>query len=666
MCDDRCAMHVTLLNGRVSDITGIKGHPWNNGKLCVKGKSARDLVYAPDRILKPLKRTGKTWEEIPLETALDEIADRMAVIAKHFGPRSLAVWKGEGVGFQQQESLVRRFAHAIGTPNYLSSDSACFSSRYIGFSLLYGSLLVPDYENSSCITLWGSNPLNTHPFAFEKIAQAKRSGATIIVIDPRKSESAKLADLHAAIKPASDGALAWGIIRCLIEMDWIDRKFIDGYTIGFEEVRSYALDFSSERVTEETGLAWEKVEEIAGYLARGKPGVIFYVGNGLELHDNGTENIRAIALIPALLGCIDTRGGNRLAEKTPLRDLTLYHKKPLEHLEPIGADRFPILYDKRKECHTMTAIGAMLSGKPYPIKGMVLTAGNPLLSNPNSDKVRQAFQSLDLLVVRDLFMTQTARAAHYFLPAASFMERSELHIHENYNIINATEKALEIPGCQDEYTFWRSLARRLKADRYFSWNSETDLDRWLLEDSGIALEEIIENPPGLIYQPVRYEKWKTAPFETESGKIELASNYMQRMGYRRLPEYQRPSYLSLRSQAFPLVMISGSKRKVYNHSRYHNIEALRSKDPFPFVGIHKDDAGQLGIVSGDCVSVISRFSSITLQAEVLEDEGILPGFVLIPDGWEGCNVNLLTSDTRFDPVSGFPSLKSEPVRVEKV
>jgi anaerobic selenocysteine-containing dehydrogenase len=666
MCDDRCGMQISLLDGKISAVAGIPGHPWNDGKLCAKGKAVKELVYAPDRIDEPLKRVGQSWRAIGLETAYNEIAERMSDIIKKNGARSIGIWKGEGVGFQQQEGLARRFAHAIGTPNYFSSDSACFSSRYIGFALVYGNMLIPDFENSACITIWGANPINTHPFAFEKIVNAKRAGAKVIVIDPRQSETAKLADIHAPIRPGTDGALAWGIIRCLIESDQLDYQFVNEYTFGYEETKTYALGLSRELISADTGLNWEIVRIIAEHIAQAGSRMATFVGNGLELHDNGAENTRAIAIIPALLGCVDTPGGSRLGDDIPLQELSLYEEEPLHHLKPIGAEKFPILYEKRKECHTMSAMDAILTEDPYPIKAMILAAGNPLLSNPNSHKVKKAFQALELLVVRDLFMTETAEQAHYFLPAASFLERSELHVNEAYNIINVTEKVIHHRNCMDEYSFWHSLAERLGAGEYFPWGSETDLNRWRLKDTGITLEEVSSHSRGFVFKQKCYRKWLETPFNTESGKIELASAYLQRRGFRRLPEYQRPAYLSREDADFPLVMISGSKRKLYNHSRYHNIESFKKRDPRPVVGIHRQDAEQFFILPNEMVRVSSRFGSILLQAEVLEHDEILPGFILVPDGWKDSNVNLLTSDEVFDPISGFPALKSEPVKVEKI
>ncbi|MBN1834567.1 MAG: molybdopterin-dependent oxidoreductase, partial [Spirochaetales bacterium] len=175
MCDDRCAINVYLEDGRIVDIDGFKDHPWNRGRLCVKARAAVDMVYHPDRLQRPLKRTPSGWQEIPLEQALDEIAARLLSVRERYGTRSISVWKGEAVGFAQEEELARRFVHALGTPNYFSNDSQCYNGRYFGYRLVEGAWPVPDYERSRCAVLWGANPPHAHPNMTQMIMRARKA-----------------------------------------------------------------------------------------------------------------------------------------------------------------------------------------------------------------------------------------------------------------------------------------------------------------------------------------------------------------------------------------------------------------------------------------------------------------------------------------------------------
>ncbi len=202
---------------------------------------------------------------------------------------------------------------------------------------------------------------------------------------------------------------------------------------------------------------------IARTLAAAAPRVALYAGNGLEHHENGVNTIRSVAMLDALLGTIGKTGGTRFRAAPELQELTVYDELPLRDLGPLGADRFPVLYETRQECHTMTAVDAILSGEPYPLRAMIVTGANPVLTNANSTRVKAAFEALDLLVVRDLFMTETAALADYVLPAASFLERTELHAHAKHHVLTLTNQVLSLPGVQDEYSFWRDLAARLGA-----------------------------------------------------------------------------------------------------------------------------------------------------------------------------------------------------------
>lgn len=666
MCDDHCGLNVYLEGDRVVDIDGFAKHPWNKGRICSKARAGVDIVYSPERILKPLKKTAAGWQEIDLETALTEIAEKMTIIKEKYGEKSMSIWKGEALGFAQQEEIARRFCHAFGTPNYFSNDSACFNGRYIGYCLGYGTWAVPDYVNARSIILWGTNPPAAHPHMTRMIMEGKDQGATLIVVDPRMSMIARQADIHAQVKPGTDGALAWGIIHQFVKNKWYDQEFIDNFTVGFEKIVEYAGKFIPQYVEQETGLAAEIVPEIATVMHKSGTRVVNYVGNGPEHHENGINNIRAISFLDALCGAFDRKGGNLHAEGLGANELTLYKEIPLRHLNPIGADKFPVLYDYRQECHTMTAMNVILSGDPYPLRGMIVTGANPVLTNPNTLKVKKALESLDLLVVRDLFMTDTAELADYVLPAASFLERSELHCHAMFQIINLTKKVISFPECQDEYQFWHDLAHRLGMGNYFPWENETELNRWLLEPTGISLEDLAQHPEGIQYKKKSYEKWRKQSLSTQSGKVEFASQYLKDLGYEEIPEYKAPAYVTDFAKDYPFVLVTGARNVLYYHGRNRNVPRFRTAVPEPDMEIHPLDAEKLGLKDGDLVQVTSRIGSLTISIIIKGDNEILPGTLQITHGWKKANVNLLTHDDIFDPIDGFPLMKAVQVRLEKI
>jgi anaerobic selenocysteine-containing dehydrogenase len=670
----RCGIEVGIQQGRIVRISGVKVHPQNRGRLCPKGPAAIDTVYHPDRLLKPLKNNGNgSFWEIPLEQAMGEIADKLAAIGKKHGQRSIAAWHGEALGFAQQETYPRRFLHALGSPNFLSVNSLCYVSRYIAYRLVQGYWnACPDFRNARCILLWGTNPPVSHFTFMHAIEAALKRGARLVVIDPLRTEIAARADLHLRPRPGTDGALAWGLMRRLIEASEYDGQFVARHSVGFEEAAAYAREFTPEKVSRITGVPVEQIDRCAELIAAGRPRSINYVGVSLEHQENGVNTVRAIACLSGLIGALDREGADPWPEPLGERTLTLYEELPLLDQEPIGAAEYPVLYEFYKECNTMQAVEAMLGSGPYPLRALIVCGGNPANTNPNAPKVAEALTGLDLLVVRDLFMTETAALADYVLPAASFLERSELHIYSHYQWVSMSRRILEIPGVVDEYTFWRDLACRMGfGEQYFPWENEEEVNRWLLGPTGLTVDQLEKHPEGTEYRSVRFEKYRQQPLATPSGKFEFTSSYLADLGRTALPVYEPPYYVRSRSESGgderPYVLITGARKRVYLHSRYRNISRFRRLHPRAEIELHPVDAAALGAVEGDPIRVGSEVGSIVLPAKILAADAILPGLVQITHGWSGDgNANRLTFDTITDPISGFPLLTSIPVRLERV
>ncbi|MCP5054880.1 MAG: molybdopterin-dependent oxidoreductase, partial [bacterium] len=196
----------------------------------------------------------------------------------------------------------------------------------------------------------------------------------------------------------------------------------------------------------------------------------------------------------------------------------------------------------------------------YALKGLIISAANPAVTNPNTRKVQKALSNLDLLVVNDLFLTKTAQLAHYVLPGASFLERSELHFNPKPQLVTMTQKVAEIEGVKDDYQLWHDLAHRLGfGEKYFPWENEEDVMRWILEPSGVSLEELRKHPEGLVYKPLRYKKYKARPLPTPSGKIEFASPYLKKFGLSEIPEYIPPYHMRHKSKDFPFILTTGAR-----------------------------------------------------------------------------------------------------------
>jgi len=668
-CGIRCGVNVHIKDGVMVDVSGLETHPQNQGRLCPKGRAALEVFYHPDRLLKTLKKMPDgDFAEITRDQALDEIAERMRGIEKTYGARSVGVWKGEAVGFYQQEEYARRFIRAFGSPNYFSNDSACFNGRYLGYRLVSGFWnFNPEFVHGDLIILWGTNTPYCHPPAMRQITEAQKRGARLVVIDPRRNPIAHKADIFAQPMPGTDGALVWGLNRYLIKTGCYDHELVEKRSIGFEEFARYADRFTPEYVEQESGVYSDVVVEIGEMIIKNQPRVIIYPGAGIEHHESGVNTVRTLASLQCLCGSLDTKGGLTRREEMAVRKLTIYDEVPLLDEKPIGAEEFPVLYNHRRECHTMTAMDYMLGRGDYPLRGLIVTGANPLLTNPNSKKVAEAFSSLDVLVVNDLFLTATAKLAHYILPAASFLERSELHYYLGDQRVALSRKIAEIEGVGDEYTLWLHLAQRLGfAEIYFPWQNEDEVNRWILEPTRITVEDLKKHPEGVVYTPIRYGEYDGEPLPTASGKVEFTSSYLKRLGLPELPEYVPPLHVRRPRGEYPLVLTTGARMPLFCHSRYLNIPRLRKVSPTAEVEIHPEDAASARIEDKERVRVISQIGSVEVQARVVGSSEILPGVLQITHGWDDGNVNLVTYDLINDPISGFPLLKAVPVRVEKI
>ncbi|CAB1081814.1 Anaerobic dehydrogenases, typically selenocysteine-containing [Olavius algarvensis Delta 1 endosymbiont] len=667
-CDMRCGINCHIREGRLTKITGLAEDMETQGRLCPKAPAAVDLLYHPDRLVTPLKRCASgSFEPITYAEAMAQIAAAMQGIKHKHGARSMGVWTGEAIGFQQQENYARRFIHAFGSPNYFSAESVCWVARYLAYRMTQGYYNpCPDFARARLIVLWGANPSHSHPPYMWAINRALKKGARLLVIDPRRTAAARQAHRFLQIQPGTDAALAWGIIRQLIRKNSYDHEFVANHTLGFDELAGYCRTFTSDFVAGQTGLSTEAVRELGDLFAAALPRVANYPGISMEHQTNGVNTIRVIAALGGLCGAVDQPGADVWPESLVQSEMPLYHELPLDDLDPIGRSRFPALYNFRKQCHSLSAMDVMLDRGAYPLRGLIVTGANPVLTNPNTAKVERALDRLDLLVVRDLFMTATARRAHYVLPAASFLERSELHVYTHRQAVALANKVARVDGTEGEYAFWHDLAHRTGIGAaYFPWQDETAVNRWLLKPSGIALETLQDQPQGMVYAPQVFNKFRRQPLPTASGRFEFVSAELAAMGHPGLPIYTPPKNAAAFHSAFPLVLITGARHALYYHSRFRNIPRLRRVKQ-PVVEINAGDAAQLGIKNGELVRIETEIGFIELAAAIMTSEDILPGVIQIGHGWDEANVNRLTDDRDLDPISGCPNMKRVAARVVKL
>jgi len=668
LCEHNCGIEVKVNEGKIEEIKGMESHVFSKGDLCVKGKAAKEFFYSPDRLKYPLKRKGNNWERISWDEALDLSSSRLQKLKQDYGARSLIMYLGHTyVKMALAAYMAKKFSLLYGTPNVCSAVSECFAPTLLSNLFTFGGFALPDFENSKLIVIWGANPLASgapilgSPVRVSKVFQRlKKKGTKFMVIDPRKTTLASQADEFIQIHPGTDGALALGMIRVIIDEGMYDKEFVANHTSGFDALKEFIKGYPLEKVEEITKVPREKIVKAARFYATTKPACIHH-GSGLEHHTNGVQNIRALHVLHTISGNIDLKGGNSFLNVTLFAQPEVTPSFKADEI--IGMKEHPVFVSFFKQAQAMVLMDALLEQKPYPLKGMLVTGGNPLLTWANSGKARKAFERLEFLVVLDLFMTETAKKADLVLPAASFLERDEVATLP----LNMQRRVLEFEECWPDWKFWWELAKRMGYTEQFAWGSADEVMDMILEPTNFTCEELRKRPEG-IFNPMEYGKMREKGFNTYSGKVEISCKSLEASGYNPLPEYHDTEE-SIRKKAelakdYPLTLITGSRVPMYVHSTLRNIASLRKLHPEPYVEIHPRLADELKVKEGNQVKVESLRGAVKLKAVVTDT--ILPQVVHLHHGWEEADCNLLTDNVARDPISGFPALRSSLCRIRKV
>ncbi|MDF1592278.1 MAG: molybdopterin-dependent oxidoreductase [Desulfobacterales bacterium] len=663
MCTNHCGIDVHLNSAGIEKITGMKEHPFH--RPCPKALAIPEMIYAKERVTTPLRKVNGAFQEIGWEEAFSFVVDRLTAIRKKFGAGAVVPFAGNGLACRSTPQIVKRFAQAFGSPNFISGAWTCFAARDMAFKLTVGSLPNADYSpDNKCMLLWGKNPQTSSAPEWQGVKTSLAGGAKLIVIDPVATPLAKKADIHARIRPGTDCALALGLLNVIIREDLYDKDFVNNWTIGFDKLVEHVRNFTPQKVADITWVPAETVTALARMYAAHKPASIS-VGVALEHCSNGIQTMRAIATLMAICGNLEISGGNLTFPSLKLKSMGLPDR--VENTAPLGAE-FPLFTENRKHTAGTRLTDAILTQKPYPIKAVLVIGGNPLVNWPNSEKVKRAFESLDFLLVQDLFITDTARIADIFLPAASDQETEDLRNtyfdHNGLPLIAKSNKVIEPVGdCMEDWKILCEIGRRMGYTKYFPWKTADELNAELLEPTPFSLEDLNKQPGGTLFRQRELQTYLRDGFKTDSKKVEIYSEKMARLGYDPLPTFHEPvespvSRPDLAKQ-YPYVLMTGARTKGYTHSRFRQLESLKNLYPDPLVELNTQTARRLGIRTGQAVTLESPRGSIQAAAHLTES--IHPGVVAILSGWSrdsGGSANSLTDDMAVDPVSGFPEFRA--------
>lgn len=671
LCVSGCGINAYVEDGKLVKVEGMPEHPLNKGGLCPRGENLVEFAYAPDRVKYPMKKENGEWKRISWDEALDTIASKLTRIKEEYGAHALAIFNGSmAVENIELAAFTQRFKGAFGTPNLISVESFCFRIRVIAHLMTFGRFTSEDPLESKCIVLWGNNPDESRWMWAEHIHAAVEKGLKLIVIDPRRTPLAKKG-IHLQIRPGTDAALGLAMLNVIISEGLYDEQFLREWTVGFDELKEHVKQYPPEKVEEITWVPAPEIRKAARIFATVKPACIVPGTSPLAQNGNGLQNERLLCILQTVTGNLDVPGGWAMTPLIRLSDLRL----PVDE-EPIGAAEYPVFYKTGGKAvpygQTVVFPEVVLSEKPYPIKALIVTGGNPALTLPDSNKVAEALQKLDLLVVINPFMTETAEMAHIVLPACTFLEKMGLGMVYGINAglpyVLLRKQVVEPPGeAWADWKFWTELARKMGLGEYFPWNTDEEVVAHLLEPSGVTLEQLEENPCGVYYDTKNYKARETFGFRTPSRKIEIYSKALEEAGFDPLPTHREPSQSPVRTpelaKKYPLILITGARMREYTHSQLRNMTQMRRRVPEPLAEVHPSTARKYDIVNGGMIWVETRKGSIKMKAKVTED--IAPLVVSIPHGWAQANANVLTDIENRDPISGYPELKALLCRIRK-
>lgn len=664
-------MEVLVEEGRITRVKGLKDHPLNKGRLCPKGARAAELVYHPDRLKYPMKKVDGQWKRISWDDALTEIADKLKRLKGGFGPEALSIFSGSiGVENLEMMELAQLFKGAFGSPNFISVEGICYRMRIRARQMTFGKYPVEEM-NTKLYVLWGHNPEQSDFPLLLSIQENLKTGSKLMVIDPRKTSLAKKAEMYLSIRPGTDGALALALMHVIIKENLYDKDFVARWTHGFDKLVSHIEAFTPEWAEKITWAQAQDIRRLARLYATAESASIFQGTNTQDQTANGTQNSRAFAILQTITGNINNPGGWVIGPRLAITGLGL----PTER-KPIGADEYSLFYDFWGRKSPFGQVVCFPDSVPNIIKALIVTGGNPLISMPDSNAFREALGKLELLVVHDLFMTETAQLAHFVLPACTHLEKNGLAY--SYNVCHGIpylmlrKKAVDpLYESRSEFWFWKELAKKMGMSEIFPWETDEEVVELELKPTGLGFKELKEEKvAGAYYGEKKYgmEEYEKKGFSTPSRKIEIYSETFARAGFDPLPTYREPDQSPMStpdlSKKYPLILTTGARILYYTHGQHRNIRALKEKIPEAFAEIHPNTAGQYGIKDGDPILVESNRGKIQVKARVTGD--ILEGVVSIPHGWpRDANVNLLTDVHCREPIMGYPQMKSQLCSIRK-
>lgn len=651
-CPDTCALITRVEAGRAVKVTGNPDHAHTAGVLCTKVSRYTERSYHPDRVLHPLRRTGPKgsgrFERISWDEALREIAQRLGAIAQR-DPQAILPYSYAGtMGLVQGEGMAARFFHRLGAS--LLERTICSAAGGAGLTHTLGAkvgMRVEFFPEARLILIWGSNSIGSN-LHFWRLAQgARRRGAKLVCIDPRRTETAEKCDVHLALRPGTDAALALALMHELIRHDWLDHDYIEQHTLGWPALRERALQWSPQRAADVCGLPVQQILDLAHdygqCFVRQEPAAI-RLNYGMQRVRGGGNAARAVACLPALIGAWRHRAGGVLLSSSgafPVQRAALY--------------RPDLLGGRTPRTLNMSAIGEVLAHPGNAqwgpkVEALVVYNSNPVAVAPDSGQVVRGFARDDLYtVVLEHFMTDTADYADIVLPATTQLEHWDIHAAYGHTDVLLNRPAIAPLGqARSNAQIFRDLAQAMGYTEPCFQDSDETLCRMAF-GAQVDFEALLRD--GYARLDLPQAPFAQGGFPTPSGRCEFHSEALARSTGDGLPDHVPNHEVAGPGSPYPLAMISPPARNFLN-STFVNLQSLRDMETEPVLEMHPADAAARGLGEGQTVRIYNDRGEYhcVLRLNGRAREGVVNGLGIWwrKFGLRGTNVNELTSQKLTD------------------
>jgi anaerobic selenocysteine-containing dehydrogenase len=692
ICEAMCGLEIKYKDKEILSIKGDQKDPFSKGYHCPKASALQDFYTDKDRLKTPIRRTATGWEDISWDEAFTEITEKFKDIQKKQGKNSLAVYLGNPNAHNLGNALLLKpFTKSLGTINRYSSASTDQMPHHVASNFMFGAgmlIPIPDIDRTDFMLIIGGNPvvsngsMMTAPNVIGRMKAIQKRGGKIVVIDPRRTRTAKIADQHLFIRPEKDALLLLAMIHCVFTKSNVNLRHLEKRVEGLEQLEHIANDYSPEAIAEFVGIDANTIRILADEMMAADSAVC-YSRMGASTQTFGGLCQWLTNVLNIITGNFDRAGGAMFPQ--PAFDLLRNHKRG--HKSTFGKyqTRVRKLPFFNGEFPVATLAEEIQTEGEGQIKSLITIAGNPVLSSPSGHKLAEAFTGLDYMVSVDIYLNETTKYANIILPGTTGVENSHFDIFFNSFSVRNTVKysAPLFEKNEEQRSDWQILteisARMTNTsadDPKLKVTPEMILDMELKAgpygEKGMSLQKLKDNPHGIDLGPLMpclQDRIKTA-----DGKVSLVPE----LYLNDLPRLNAVMAKTARDENYPFDLIGRRLVKSHNTWTQNSARLVKGKNPCT-LEVHPEDAKSLGFSDGQLLKVSSIVGEIEITAVITDD--IQQGVVSMPQGWghnqkgtrmsvaakqPGVSINDVTDSNRVDTLTGNAALNGTPVSLSVI